>query len=109
MTFLCDMIYFVTVLLFGTCASFCFAGKFPPSTRKKLLYLVIFCAFEGILQVALSWYLDMSLAKRLYPLSTHFPLILVLILVYKCTFLNAVIGVLSAYMCCQIPWWTSYF
>lgn len=109
MTFVCDMIYFVTVLLFGIGVSFCFAGKFPPSSKKNWLFLLLFCAFEGVLQVLISWKVDMNLAKQLYPLITHLPLVLFLVLVYKCTFLNSCVSVFSAYLCCQIPWWTSYF
>ena len=48
MTFLCDMIYFVTVFIFGVIVSLCFAGI--SMTRKNLLSLLLFCALDGLLQ-----------------------------------------------------------
>ena len=74
MTFLCDMIYFITVLLFGSAVSFCFTGI--TVHRKNLLSLLFFCIFEGLLQIMISHFFGMEFAKQLYPAITHLPLIL---------------------------------
>lgn len=47
--------------------------------------------------------------KELYPLLTHLPLILLLVMLYKKSLLTAVVSVFSAYLCCQIPWWCAFF
>lgn len=108
MSFVYDMIYFITVLLFGIAVSFCFAGITVPS-RKNLYSFLLFCVLEGLLQLIISALFGMALAKKLYPLMTHLPLILYLIFRHRCPPLNALVSVFSAYLCCQIPWWFSYF
>lgn len=108
MTFFCDMIYLVTVLLFGTAVSFCFAG-ITAKKKKNILAFLLFCVLEGILQIGISWYFDKSMTKQFYPIFTHLPLLLFLVLVMKCQLLNAITSILSAYLCCHIPWWISYF
>lgn len=106
MTFFCNMVYFITVLLFGTAVSYCFAGI--PISRKNLLLYFLFCSLEGTLHLLLSGLFGIDAVKQLYPLVTHLPLILFLMLAHQCGFLSAVTSVLSAYLCCQIPWWFSY-
>ena len=107
MDFICNMVYFVTVLLFGTAVSFAFAGI--PVRKRSILSLLLFCSLEGALQIGISFLSGMHFAKQVYPVITHLPLVLFLFLVYKCTLLHAVVSVLSAYLCCQIPWWFAYF
>ena len=101
-----NMIYFITVLLFGTTVSFCFAGV--AAGRKERLYSLLFCIFEGLLQIVISHFFGFECVRQLYPVLTHLPLILFLVLVQKCTLLNASVSVFSAYLCCQIPWWIGH-
>ncbi len=107
MTLFCDMIYFITVFLFGVAVSACFAGI--PVNRKNLLSLLIFCTLDGILQLIIFCNFDTAFSKQLYPVMTHLPLILFLILVHKCAWTNAVVSVLTGYLCCQIPRWCGLF
>ena len=107
MIFICDLIYFTTVLLFGTAISFFLAGI---SVRKKnIICLLLFCSFEGLLQGIVLYFYGTAATKELYPLLTHLPLILLLVMLYKKSLLTAVVSVFSAYLCCQIPWWCAFF
>lgn len=106
MTFIYDLIYFSTVLLFGVAVSFCFAGIF---TKKYLLPFLFISAFEGGIQLLISYHADIETTRQLYPLIIHLPIIFFLIALFKCRPLHAIVSVLSAYLCCQIPLWCSYF
>ena len=107
MTFLCDIIYFITAFLFGAAVSACFSGI--PVNRKNLLFLLVFCALDGLVQIMIFCSFDESFSRQIYPVMAHLPLILFLILVYKCTLLNSIVSVLTAYLCCQIPQWCGLF
>lgn len=107
MTFLCDTISYVAILLFGTAVSFCFAGI--TAEKKNVLSLLLFCTLELILQITILRCFGKEWMRQLYPVITHFPLIFFLVLVHKCKWLNAAISVLSAYLCCRIPWWFCHF
>lgn len=107
MTFLCDMIYYITVFLFGVAVSICFAGI--SMNRRNILSTLIFCALDGLLQIIIFSSLGKFSTQQLYPLITHLPLILFILLVHKCSLLNSVVSVLTAYLCCQIPRWCGYF
>lgn len=50
-----------------------------------------------------------SFSRQVYPIMVQLPLIIFLILAYKCTLLNSVVSVLTAYLCCQIPLWCGLF
>lgn len=107
MIFICDLIYFTTALLFGTAISFFLAGI---SVRKNnIICLLLFCSFEGLLQGIALYLYGTAATKQLYPLLTHLPLIVLLVILYKKSLLTAIVSVFSAYLCCQIPWWCAFF
>ena len=81
MTFICDIIYFTTVLIFGTAVSFCLAGI--SMQRKNILCLLLFCAVEGVLQSIIFYNFGMMTTKQAYPILTHVPLILLFVIVYN--------------------------
>ncbi|MDD3340189.1 MAG: ATP-binding protein [Lachnospiraceae bacterium] len=106
MTFLLDMIYFITVLLFGVAIGVCLSGV--SINRRNFFTILCFCALDGLLQISILYFFGMDFSKKVYPISVHLPLILFLVFVLKRPVLNAVISVLSAYLCCQIPWWCGH-
>lgn len=107
MTILCDVIYLITILLFGTLVSYCFAGI--AANRKNILFFLLFCVLEIILQTTLSLFGARDLLRKLYPALTHLPLIIFLVTIHKCNWLNAATSVFSAYLCCRIPWLFYFF
>lgn len=60
-----------------------------------------------VIQAVIIYMVGLDFTLKLYPVHTHFVLILFLILLFKIRPYEAVIYVLLAYMCCQIPAWIS--
>ena len=100
---ICNIIYFITVFLFGAAASLCFTGV--PASRRNLIRLALFCALDGMVQIFFFVSMGQAGSQRLYPLIVHLPLILFIALAYRCDLVTSIVSVLTAYMCCQIPLW----
>lgn len=77
------------------------------NSRKNLLILNIFCISDLLLHLLLMCNTDTIHVSTAYPLLTHLPLLLLLILVFKRSFLKSLLGVTTAYLCCQICNWLS--
>lgn len=91
-------------LVFGTFVTAIFADIYEKKNSKKLFgVLFILLAIQAVIICMTG--LDFTL--KLYPVHTHLILILSLILLFKIRPYDAVIYVLLAYMCCQIPAWIS--
>lgn len=96
------LINFTSVSIFGMILSWAFCDIVW--TRKKRCIMAgglgVILMFQGMVY----FFMDASLAERLYPVTTHVPLTLLL-----CTLsgkrLWPVISVLTAYLCCQIRRW----
>lgn len=95
-------IRYIVTLLFGVAVTASFAGILQKKNIVKLACIVCFLLLlQGIFFV--SFGLDAVLSS--YPIHTHMVLVGVLMFFFQCSFANATICTLLAYMCCQIPTW----
>lgn len=91
------------VLLFGVELSLLFAGV--QRTRLGKLITTFFCGFILIIQLLCWNMLGLDITMKLYPFITHLPLIILLIIYFKRSWLISTCSVITAYLCCQIPHW----
>ena len=92
------------LLLFGAFLSGAFAGiRFNlPGNIKRFL---IICAVCGALQIATYIFFQEETVWKLYPLTTHLPLILFLCVIYHKRLVTALSSVFTAYLFCQPSNW----
>lgn len=92
------------LLFFGVLLSCAFAG-IRITVSQNIKYLFGICMMCGLLQI-LSFYLfDEATVWKLYPLTTHLPLLLFLCLVYHKRAVTAFASVFTAYLLCQPVKW----
>lgn len=96
------MRYYV-VLIFGAMVSFSFAGM--THTRKNYLNVGCFTAILFIIQVFSLRIFGMDTTLKIYPLITHIPIFIFIILFFKCSWLISITSVFASYLCCQLPRW----
>lgn len=96
------------LLLFGAFLSGAFAGiRFNvPGNMKRFLMICTVC---GALQIASYILFQEATVWKLYPLSTHLPLILFLCMVYHKRFVTSLASVFTAYLFCQPANWFGIF
>lgn len=91
------------VLIYGLFLSTHIAGGWENEKQKRLIYLL--CPLFLLIQ-SVFWLLwGVTVAKQLYPLTVHIPLVLILVLALKKKTGLAVVSVCTAYLCCQLPRW----
>ena len=73
-------------------------------TKKRLLHYWGCMAVILLVQAAVYCVADVALLRRLYPLVTHLPLVVVLCVMKRQT-IWPIVSVLTAYLCCQIRRW----
>lgn len=99
---------FTISLIMGICLATKFSGV---TYRYKPLRLTVFVSVTILFLIAVQgiiyFMLGLELARILYPLHTHLPLILLFWLVLKCSALQSVFSVLVCYLTLQIPNWLS--
>lgn len=100
-----EIIRYVMTLYFGVFVTTAIIGI--KNSRKNLLILNIFCISDLLLHLVLMTFTDISHVSNAYPLLTHLPLLLLLIFVFKRSFMKSLLGVTTAYLCCQICNWLS--
>lgn len=105
LNFVTEIIRYVMTLYFGVFVTTSIIGI--KNSRKNLLILNIFCISDLLLHLLLMSNTDTIHVSTAYPLLTHLPLLLLLILVFKRSFLKSLLGVTTAYLCCQICNWLS--
>lgn len=105
LNFVTEIIRYVMTLYFGVFVTTSIIGI--KNSRKNLLILNIFCISDLLLHLLLMRYTDTIHVRNAYPLLTHLPLLLLLILVFKRSFLKSLLCVTTAYLCCQICNWLS--
>lgn len=91
------------LLLFGVYLSACFAGI--KITKKNFFTILSLCAFSGILQIGSYVVFSEETVWKLYPVITHLPLIIFMVLVYHKRVITAAVSVFTAYLCCQPAKW----
>lgn len=104
MTYLA-IIRYTFSLLYGVSLSAAFAGVKPD--RRSIFTLAIFTGLELVLQWSLSMSAGNALLLKTYPLTTHLPLILMLIFILHRPWHVSLGACLSAYLCCEFPNWIS--
>ena len=105
LNFVTEIIRYVMTLYFGVFVTTSIIGI--KNSRKNLLILNIFCISDLLLHLLLMRHTDTIHVRNAYPLLTHLPLLLLLILVFKRSFLKSLLCVTTAYLCCQICNWLS--
>ena len=91
------------VLIYGLFLSVHISGGW--GSEKKRKWSILLCPLFLLAQ-SLCWLLwGVDVAKRIYPLVVHLPLVLVLIFILKKKVGVAVVSVCTAYLCCQLPRW----
>lgn len=91
------------LLMFGIMASLAFSG-IRYSGKNTVVTLLLF-ALCGGLQLCFYFTGSEDLVRKLYPLITHLPIVLVLWLYYRKTFVAAFAAVCTGYLCCQPAKW----
>lgn len=77
------------------------------NTRNNLAIINVFCIIDLFLHFVIMKCINTKFIINAYPLLTHLPLILLLAVVFKRSFLKSLLSVSVAYLCCQIPNWLS--
>ncbi len=80
-----------------------FAGY--EKTKKNRLILAATILIIFFIQSRIYSFVGYSGATKLYPLMTHLPMVILLIVYFKKSFSIALVSVLTAYLCCQPPNW----
>ena len=91
------------VLLFGLFLSTNIAGGWENTGQKRLIWAMypLLLLVQGVCWLML----DIRTVRQLYPLMTLLPLVLILVFGLKMGAGVAMVGVSTAYLCCQLPRW----
>ena len=100
-----SLLRYSLVLLFGILVSASFSGI--RYGKKNCAIFGLFFTADAFLQLALDLAYGYEIVFVLYPLLTHIPLVLILVLIYSKPFSQSVLAVSSAYLCCQLCNWLS--
>jgi hypothetical protein len=90
-------------LLFGMVVAVSFAGI--PRTRKNYLVVVCFSLFLFILQVICLFSWGMAFTVKIYPLLSHIPVVVFIVVYLKRTWLISLTSMFVSFLCCQPPRW----
>lgn len=97
------LIHYGLLLIFGALLSILFAGG--EISRKNHRAIIIFIIYM-LLAELISWLtLGYKGTEKIYPFIIHIPLMFFISRYFKQRKLIAVVSVLFAYLCCQIPQW----
>ncbi len=94
--------YFVA-LLFGTAVAFNCADMEP--TRKNHMALGFLTFILFILQIICLRLFGMVVTMKLYPLLSHLPVVIFIVLYLKRSWLISVTSMFVSFLCCQPPRW----
>lgn len=98
-----SLISYGLVTVFGIFLSASFSGI--DFKKNSLSHLILFTVASISIQFLIFNLSGVKLTQQLYPLILHLPLALLLIIFFKKAWSVAVVSVLLAYLCCQIPRW----
>ncbi|WP_024831975.1 sensor histidine kinase [Ruminiclostridium josui] len=94
-------------LLFGAAVAVSFVGMHR--TRKNYLVFGCFIAFLFIIQVITLKLFGMAVTLKIYPLLSHLPVAVFIVIFLKCSLLLSVTSVFASFLCCQFPRWMGSF
>ncbi len=103
--YITEILRYVMTLYFGVFVTTAIIGI--KNSRKNLFIINAFCILDLLLHLTLMSLTDIGHVSNAYPLLTHLPLLLMLIFVFKRSFMKSLLGVTTAYLCCQICNWLS--
>jgi len=93
------------VLIYGLFLSIFISGGWENKQQKRLVWGL--CPVLLLIQGLFSLFWGTDTVTKIYPLITHIPLVLVLVLALKKRIDIALVSVCTAYLCCQFPNWVS--
>lgn len=91
------------VLIYGLFLSVSITGGWENPRQRRLIFAL--CPLFLLIQTVCWLLLGERVVKELYPLIVHLPLVLILTFPLKRPVSVAVVSVLTAYLCCQLPRW----
>jgi len=94
---------YFAALLFGVTVAVSFAGM--ERTRKNCLVVGCFTIVLFILQIICLLTLGMAVTLKIYPLLSHLPVAVFIIVYLKRSYLIALTCVFVSFLCCQPPRW----
>lgn len=97
-------VHYGLILLLGIVMSFGFSGIRLKVKDNMYTIALLFIAC-GMLQIVLYFLFEEELVWKLYPLITHFPIVICLFFRYKKSLITAISAVATAYLCCQPSKW----
>ena len=89
------------IAVFGIFLAAGFCGI--PLDKKTLPQLIAFTVVTLAIQGLCSWFWGFTFTRWIYPVILHVPLMGFLALCFRKSWVTALVSVLFAYMCCQIP------
>lgn len=101
----------ITLLFFNYGLSVVFGFFFAASLLSKgqrkgeFIHLLLIGLCLSSLQIITTIIWDSTFTMKAFPLITHLPLIIILMLYYKCNLLICTSAVCTSYMCCIVPRW----
>lgn len=102
-----SIINFFLLLVFCTLIAVEFTGGFKDT--KQRITISLFCFLNFGVQYVLYILTSIDTVEKLYPLIVHLPLFLVIVLLLKRKVIHALIGIFTAYLCCQFSNWFGIF
>ena len=97
-------LHYALILLFGILLSFGYAG-IRLNVKDNILQAFSLAALCGVLQITLFFVFEETFVWKVYPLITHFPIVLHLYFRYRKRLITAISAVTAAYLCCQPSKW----
>ena len=97
------LINYGLVLLYGIFLTIAFSGGCASKKERRAVAALSIIIFVAQMLSYAIW--GLAHTKKLYPLISHFPLFLMLVLIFKKPWGVALASVLTAYFCCQLPRW----
>lgn len=96
--------HYSLLLAFGILLAFAFSGVRITQKKNIVVFAVLFIVC-GLIQLSLHLSVSDTLIRKLYPLITHLPTILVISLYYKKRLITAIAALTTSYLCCQPAKW----
>ena len=97
------LLYGAVLLVFGVFLSAAFCGI--AFSRKNILRCLLLCLFCGALQIGLYLFFPTDFLWKIYPVITHLPLLVFLMVLYRKNLACSAAAICTAYLCCQPSKW----
>lgn len=103
MAVILGLINYGLVLLYGVFLTVAFSGGCTSKKERCAVAALSIIILAAQMTSYSLW--GLAYTKKLYPLISHLPLFLMLVLIFKKPWGVALVSVLTAYFCCQLPRW----